>query len=191
MTKRFSIRNINNNPANDYNYENFGQPVDYRTYNPSTHNLPTEHSTTLNNNNNSPNNPNIPYHKSLFAPHHRKNSYRRVGPANQTAKNNANTRTQKQNWVDKKSQELISARADLLSAFSTLKNLVRFNKGRGSRGKTKKNMSPPEITISKNMDSLTTIIANLDEMIPPVTEETQSQQNNNVLYNNNNSSSNA
>jgi len=65
---------------------------------------------------------------------------------------------------------------------------VKFNKGRENR-KTRKNMSPAEITISENMSNLTTIIDNLEEFIPPAPQEPPpllpNQGNSNNLYNSN------
>ena len=50
-------------------------------------------------------------------------------------------------------------------------------------------MSPAEITISKNMSNLTTIIDNLEEFIPPAPKEPPPQPptsgNSNTLYNSN------
>jgi len=179
-----AISNYTNESNSDYNNgENFGQIQHVRRTKRKTVRVPTEHTTTLNKNNKLNKNPEIPKQITGYSRYSRS---RKVSPVPQIPKPN----TKKQNWVDERSKKLISARADLLSAFSTLENLVRYEgkKLRGSIRKTKKNMSLPEITISENMDSLTTIIANLEDIIPPAPEETPPprppQENNNSLNSN-------
>jgi hypothetical protein len=161
--------------SEDYNNgENPGQTyVGRRTKQKRVH-KPITHTTKLNTN---LYHPDIPMQQTKYATRSRN---KKVFPKNRKSK------IQKKTWVDEQSQMLNKAKTDLESAFNTLLTLNRKYVGKNKQDKTRKNITPAEITIGNTMSQITSIMDNLDEIIPPAPTELPPprppQGNNNSLY---------
>jgi hypothetical protein len=183
-----SSSSTNNNSNN--NNENFGLIKKSRTKRISR----KKHHTRVMNSNHVKNS--IPM---LNQTHHNHKKATQIHPINSNSRYNNNIgQIKKQNWIhdDNKKKMLSKARMELEIAFNTLANLTKhYHRNKLSTKstkstKTKKNINPMEIRIGKNMDKLTSIIQNLESIIPPAPREPPPprppQENNNSLSNNNN-----